>query len=106
MIPDHDSIARGRTAPGQHPMDRYQEAAEDQALRESASKGMSCPVCGEYALGPPHGWGNPCPLKVRESEAYVASLDAARMAHIRQGQGMSDMVSSLRHMTGEEEDDE
>jgi hypothetical protein len=97
---------RGASAQGQSPMERYREASEDMALREQASTGMSCPVCGEYALGPPHGWGNPCPVKMKESEAYVAAMDASRMAHIRQGQGMSEMVSSIRHMTGEEEDDE
>lgn len=62
---------------------------------------IACPYCGALSYGaPPHGEGQPCPLKVRVDEAYIEKLDAERMAQIKMQVGMSDMSESIRKITG------
>lgn len=48
-----------------------------------------CDRCFAMTQGaPPHGWGEPCPQTIASDEAYVAMLDAQRMAYIRQANPM------------------
>lgn len=70
------------------------------------TKAYVCPICGAWEkLEPPHGWGGPCPLKEKESEAVIAANDAARMSALRQGMGAEDMLDILRKITGYAEDE-
>ena len=71
----------------------------------------TCPNCfAQTRDGPPHGWNEPCPLKVDLDRiladlyaAQTSMYEAQRMSHIRTGQGVSDMTGALRRMV---EDDE
>ena len=67
---------------------------------------LRCDYCFAIALGvAPHGVGNPCPLRVSVDEAYIAKLDAERMAFIRSGGGVDRMTGAIEKMAGIGEDD-
>lgn len=67
---------------------------------------VNCPYCAALSYGaPPHGEGQPCPLKVRVDEAYIEKLDAERMALIRHAPAMQDMGEAMRKMAGLDESD-
>ena len=67
---------------------------------------VNCPYCHAISLGaPPHGQGQPCPMKVATEIAYVRSLEAAAAAHNRSGFAMNDMTEILKKMTGTEDDE-
>lgn len=60
-----------------------------------------CAICGAMGRGaPPHGWGEPCPQKLRMDDAYIALCDAQRMAAIRSGSGMSMMGEAFGKLAG------
>lgn len=63
-----------------------------------------CPACGATGSGePPHGWREPCPSKVAVDEAYIAMLDAQRMAHIRSASGVESIAGSFGRMAGDDD---
>lgn len=74
---------------------------------------VNCPYCHAISLGaPPHGQGQPCPMKVATEIAYVESLEASKAAneaaaasHNRSGFAMNDMTEILKKMTGTGDDE-
>jgi hypothetical protein len=67
---------------------------------------VACGYCYATSLGaPPHGQGQPCPMKVATEATYVAMMEAQAASHNRSGFAMNDMTSILKKMTGQEEDE-
>lgn len=68
---------------------------------------VPCGYCHAISLGaPPHGQGQPCPLKIVSESVYVEMLEAQTASYNRSGFAMNDMTSMLRKFTGQEEEDE
>ncbi len=66
---------------------------------------VACGYCHAISLGaPPHGQGQPCPLKVEYEAAYMKMLDAQTASYDRSGFAMNDMTAVLRKMTGQDEE--
>jgi hypothetical protein len=65
---------------------------------EKRIEGQYC-ACGYcHAVtweGSPHPEGEPCPLKLRVDEAYIAMLDAQRMSYLRQGVMAEDLTKKF-----------
>lgn len=54
---------------------------------------IGCGYCHAlvFSTEPPHGQGQPCPLKAKGDEAYVAMLDAQRVSYLRQAPAIESM---------------
>ena len=75
------------------------------------SKWIECGYCHAMALGvPPHGEGQPCPLRVRATTAYIESQDAQKERAVGTGMATNDMASAalqaFRRLSGEEAEDD
>jgi hypothetical protein len=67
---------------------------------------VACGYCHAISLGaPPHGQGQPCPMKIVSEMVYVEMMEAQTASHNRSGFAMNDMTSILKKMTGQEEDE-
>lgn len=65
---------------------------------------FTCGYCHASAFGgPPHNT-DPCPMKVREHEAYVAMLEAQRASHQGAGFAVADMGEAMRRMMGDDDE--
>jgi len=68
---------------------------------------INCGYCFAYKWGePPHGSGMPCPVKLRESDAYVAMLEAQKASYVGSGFMVNDAAAMMRKLTGIEEPDD
>lgn len=65
---------------------------------------VTCGYCGATSLNaPPHGQGQPCPMKVATEAAYVEMLEAQTASHLRSGMTHIDLGKMLRREMGEED---
>jgi len=77
------------------------------SVAPSTVQWVSCGYCYAISLGaPPHGQGQPCPMKVASEAAYRENMEASTASHNRSGFAMNDMTLMLRKMTGQEEEDD
>lgn len=66
-----------------------------------------CPYCAACTWNsPPHGEGQPCPLKLEMDKTTREMLDAQRMSYVRSGAAIGDMSSIFGKLTGQEDDDD
>lgn len=66
---------------------------------------VNCPYCAAVSWNaPPHGEGQPCPLKLSADEAYVSMLDAQRMSYLRSGVAMTGVSEIFGKLTGTDDD--
>lgn len=81
---------------------------------ESSPKWFTCGFCFITRMGlePVHG-DNPCPLKVAESEAFRAKIEAERAYFERQafavldaGKGLESMMGTIKKAMGVEDEDD
>lgn len=72
----------------------------------TAQQWFTCSFCHttRIGIGPVHGDG-PCPMKVREHEAYVSLMETQKASYVNQGFMSGDMVAMLKKITGVEDDD-
>ena len=67
---------------------------------------VACGYCHAISVGaPPHGEGQPCPMKVAAEAAYIGMLEAQKASHTRSGFAQNDMIQILRKITGDDDDD-
>ena len=68
---------------------------------------VACGYCYAISIGaPPHGEGQPCPMKVAAEVAYVGMLEAQQASYARSGFAQNDMIQILRKITGDDDDDD
>lgn len=67
-------------------------------------KWQVCAYCYATGYAPVHGEGNPCPLKLAESEAYIGMLEAQAAAAQGSAFMAADGTAMMKKMLGIEDD--
>lgn len=67
---------------------------------------IPCNYCFAISLGaPPHGQGQPCPMKIATEVLYREMLEAQTASHTRSGMTHIDLGKMLRRELAEDEDE-